>query len=105
MARYGAKMVENEEETQAQNKVAFGLITLLFIYSIGFFFLWALFMYTPVGALVSGFSVYLFAVYHNRMIDGKVDFLFILMLPNLLTSYGFPRTDVYERFVTPFQKK
>lgn len=71
MARYGAKMVENEEETQAQNKVAFGLITLFIIYSITFFFLWALFMYTPVGALVSAVSVYLFAVYHNQMIDGK----------------------------------
>jgi membrane protein insertase Oxa1/YidC/SpoIIIJ len=71
MARYGAKLAEDEEETQAQNKVAFGLIALFFVYSIAFFSLWALFMYSPMGALVSSVTVYLFAIYHNRMIDGK----------------------------------
>lgn len=71
MARYGAKLVENEEETQAQNKVAFGLIALIFTYSIAFFFLWGLFLYTPIGALGAGVTVYLFAMYHNQMIDGK----------------------------------
>ncbi|KXN90629.1 Glycerol-3-phosphate O-acyltransferase 2 [Leucoagaricus sp. SymC.cos] len=73
MARYGAKLVEEEEETQAQNKVAFGLIALAFVYSIAFFFLWALLMYTPVGALVSGVTVYLFAKYHNQMIDDNYE--------------------------------
>lgn len=71
MARYGAKLVENEEETQAQNKVAFGLIALVFTYSTAFFFLWALLMYSPVGALISAATIYLFAIYHNQMIDGK----------------------------------
>jgi glycerol-3-phosphate O-acyltransferase/dihydroxyacetone phosphate acyltransferase len=70
MGKIGAKLVEEEEETQAQNKVAFGLISLLFIYTSGFFFLWALFWYTPLGALLSGFLVYLFAAYHTQMIDG-----------------------------------
>ncbi|KAJ3570953.1 hypothetical protein NP233_g4059 [Leucocoprinus birnbaumii] len=73
MARYGAKLVEHEEETQAQNKVAFGLIALIFTYSVAFFFLWALFMYSPVGALASGVTVYLFAMYHNRMIDDNYE--------------------------------
>jgi hypothetical protein len=71
LARYGANLVENEEETQAQNKVAFGSIGLIFTYTLAFFFLWALFLYTHTGALVAGAIVYLFAKYHNRMIDGK----------------------------------
>ncbi|KAF9452363.1 glycerol-3-phosphate-acyltransferase [Macrolepiota fuliginosa MF-IS2] len=73
MARYGAKLVENEEETQAQNKVAFGLIAVLFVYSTAFFFLWALLMYTPIGAVVSAVTVYLFAVYHNQVIDDNYE--------------------------------
>ena len=82
MGRIGAKLVESEEETQAQNKLAFGLISLLLIYPALFFFLWALFWYTGLGALLSAFMVYLFAVYHNKIIDGK----FYLFLRCLLTE-------------------
>ena len=71
MGRLGAKLVEHEEETQAQNKVAFGLLSLLLVYPATFFFLWALLWYTPIGAVVAAVSVYLFAVHHNRMIDSK----------------------------------
>ena len=71
MGRLGAKLVEDEEETQAQNKVAFGLLSLLLIYPAIFFFLWALFSYTGLGALLAAALVYLFAVYHIRMIDGE----------------------------------
>ena len=71
MGRYGAKLVEDEEETQAQNKVAFGLITLLLIYPASFYFLWAIFKYTAVGAVVAFLSIYFFAGYHTRMIDGE----------------------------------
>lgn len=71
MGRVGAKLVEDEEETQAQNKVAFGLLSLLLIYPTIFFFLWALFSYTGLGALLAAAMVYLFAVYHTRTIDGK----------------------------------
>ena len=76
MGRFGAKLVEDEEETQAQNKVAFGLISLLLIYSASFFFLWALFWYTPTGALLSAFLVYLFTVYHIKMIDSEFIYLY-----------------------------
>ena len=72
MGRIGAKLVESEEETQAQNKLAFGLISLFLIYPALFFFLWALFWYTGLGALLSASMVYLFAVYHNKIIDGKL---------------------------------
>lgn len=76
MGRFGAKLVEDEEETQAQNKVAFGLISLFLIYSASFFFLWALFWYTPTGALLSAFLVYLFAVYHVKMIDSELVYFY-----------------------------
>ena len=72
MGRIGAKLVEREEETQAQNKLAFGLISLLLIYPALFFFLWALFWYTSLGALISASMVYLFAVYHIKIVDGKL---------------------------------
>ncbi|KAH9485367.1 Glycerol-3-phosphate O-acyltransferase 2 [Psilocybe cubensis] len=61
MGRIGAKLVENEEETQAQNKVAFGLLSSLLIYPAAFFFLWAMFWYTSLGALLAATLVYLFA--------------------------------------------
>uniref|UniRef100_A0A8H7Y8D0 Phospholipid/glycerol acyltransferase domain-containing protein n=1 Tax=Psilocybe cubensis TaxID=181762 RepID=A0A8H7Y8D0_PSICU len=73
MGRIGAKLVENEEETQAQNKVAFGLLSSLLIYPAAFFFLWAMFWYTSLGALLAATLVYLFAVYHIRMIDGNYE--------------------------------
>ncbi|KAF8161060.1 hypothetical protein B0H34DRAFT_699266 [Crassisporium funariophilum] len=73
MGRIGAKLVEHEEETQAQNKLAFGLISLLLIYPAFFVFLWALFSYTRLGAFLAAFMVYLFAVYHIKMIDGNYE--------------------------------
>ncbi|KAF5385969.1 hypothetical protein D9615_002530 [Tricholomella constricta] len=73
MGRLGAKLVKDEEETQAQNKVVFGLLSLLLIYPAAFFFLWALLWYTPIGALLAAATVYLFANYHNRMIDDNYE--------------------------------
>jgi len=101
MGRLGAKLVEDEEETQAQNKVAFGLLSLLLVYPATFFFLWALLWYTPIGAVVAAISVYLFAVHHNRMIDSKLSHLHILsQLSNLVVFAGN-----YERFVAHLLKK
>ncbi|KAJ3810864.1 glycerol-3-phosphate-acyltransferase [Lentinula lateritia] len=73
MGRFGAHLVEDEEETQAQNKVAFGLFSLFLIYPAAFFFLWALFWYTPVGAIIAATTVYMFAIYHNRTITGNYE--------------------------------
>lgn len=84
MGRIGARLVEHEEETQAQNKVAFGLLSLLLIYPATFFFLWAMFLYTRLGALLAATLVYLFAVYHIKMIDGK-----FTILPELLMLIPF----------------
>jgi glycerol-3-phosphate O-acyltransferase / dihydroxyacetone phosphate acyltransferase len=74
MGRLGARLVEDEEETQAQNKVVFGLLSLLLIYPATFFFLWALFWYTPIGALLAAAIVYLFAIYHIKTVDGEILF-------------------------------
>jgi len=75
MGRVGARLVESEEETQAQNKVAFGLLSLLLVYPATFFFLWALFWYSSFGAVSAAGIVYLFAVYHVRVIDRKLPFI------------------------------
>ncbi|KAI0332305.1 glycerol-3-phosphate-acyltransferase [Cubamyces sp. BRFM 1775] len=73
MGRVGARLVEDEEETQAQNKVVFGLLLLLMIYPAAFFFVWAFLRYSPVGALVAVAFVFLFAMYHNRLIDDNYE--------------------------------
>lgn len=72
MGRLGASLVEDEEETQAQNKVAFGFLSSLLIYPATFFFLWALLYYTSLGAVLAALIVYLFASYHNKVIDGEL---------------------------------
>lgn len=75
-SRWAAKLVEDEEETQAQNKIVLGLLSLVLIYPTAFFFLWALFLYTPLGAIVAATTVWLFAVYHVKIIDGE-EFMYL----------------------------
>lgn len=71
MARVGARLVEDEEETQAQNKVIFGLLLLAMMYPAAFFFIWALFWYTPFGAVLSGALVSLTAIYHTKLVNSE----------------------------------
>ncbi|KAI0821676.1 glycerol-3-phosphate-acyltransferase [Trametes gibbosa] len=73
MGRVGARLVEDEEETQAQNKVVFGLLLLLMIYPAAFFVVWAFLRYTPVGAVVAVGFVALFASYHNKLINDNYE--------------------------------
>ncbi|OBZ70864.1 Glycerol-3-phosphate O-acyltransferase 2 [Grifola frondosa] len=73
MGRLGAHLVEDEEETQAQNKVVFGLLLVLLIYPVVFFFIWAFLWYTPVGALIAAAFVFLSAMYHNRLINDNYE--------------------------------
>jgi hypothetical protein len=63
--------VEHEEETQAQNKAVFGLLSCMMIYPTAFWALWAMFWYTGTGALVAAFIVWAFAYYHTRLINGE----------------------------------
>lgn len=69
-ARVGARLAKDEEETQAQNKVVFGLLLLLLIYQTTFFFCWAVLRYTPLGALASLALVVLVHSYHTKLING-----------------------------------
>ncbi|EIW63578.1 glycerol-3-phosphate-acyltransferase [Trametes versicolor FP-101664 SS1] len=73
MGRVGAGLVEDEEETQAQNKVVFGLLLLFMIYPAAFFAVWAFLQYTPVGAVVAVGFVFLFALYHNKLINDNYE--------------------------------
>ncbi|KAI0769443.1 glycerol-3-phosphate-acyltransferase [Trametes elegans] len=73
MARIGARLAEDEEETQAQNKVVFGLLLLFTIYLAAFFFVWAFLRYTPIGAVVAVAFVFLFAIYHNKLINDNYE--------------------------------
>lgn len=82
-ARFGARLAQDEEETQAQNKVVFGLLLLLLIYPATFFFIWAFLWYTPFGALVALLLVTLFANYHNKLINGEL-MLSYMHTPHLL---------------------
>ena len=70
-ARVGARLAHDEEETQAQNKVVFGLLLLLLIYPATFFFFWAFLRYTPLGALASLALVVLIHSYHTKLINGE----------------------------------
>ncbi len=67
----GAKLVIDEEETQAQNKILFGLFLLMLIYPTGFLVMWAFLWFTPIGAILSATILWLFAVYHNKLISGE----------------------------------
>lgn len=71
MARLGARLAIDEEETQAQNKVLFGMFLLMLIYPTAFLVMWAFLWFTPIGAILSATFVWLFAVYHNKLINGK----------------------------------
>ncbi|KAH9932642.1 glycerol-3-phosphate-acyltransferase [Fomitopsis serialis] len=72
-ARVGARLAKDEEETQAQNKVVFGLLLLMLIYPAAFFFIWAFLWYTPLGALASGTLVVLVASYHNKLVNNNYE--------------------------------
>ncbi|KZT04264.1 glycerol-3-phosphate-acyltransferase [Laetiporus sulphureus 93-53] len=72
-ARFGARLAEDEEETQAQNKVVFGLLLLLLIYPAVFFFVWAFLRYTTFGAVIAAAMVVLFAMYHTKLVNANYE--------------------------------
>ncbi|KAF8507482.1 glycerol-3-phosphate-acyltransferase [Hysterangium stoloniferum] len=73
IARVGAKLVEDQEETQAQNKVVFALLLLSVVYPAVFFFLWKFFWMTPTGAVIALMTSYAFIVYHVKIIDSNYE--------------------------------
>ncbi|KAH8077503.1 glycerol-3-phosphate-acyltransferase [Cristinia sonorae] len=74
VGKMAAKLVEDEEETQAQNKAVFGLFFVaVLVYPALFFFLWSCLRYTSTGALVAVGFLSLLAVYHNRLINDNYE--------------------------------
>lgn len=86
MSRVGARLVQDEEETQAQNKIIFALLLLLAIYPAMFLFLWALFWLTPIGAVIALAMSYAFVVYHVKIVDDNYEQCVLVLIP-LGTSY------------------
>ena len=84
-----ARLAIDEEETQAQNKVLFGMFLLMLIYPTAFVVMWAFLWFTPVGAILSATLLWLFASYHNKLINGEQSQLQCAVLANmgLLDNY------------------
>ncbi|KAI0028599.1 hypothetical protein K488DRAFT_89590 [Vararia minispora EC-137] len=68
IGKLGARLAEDEEETQAQNKVVLGLLFLMLCYPAAFFMLWALLWYSRVGAIASFTLVTMIAIYHTQAV-------------------------------------
>lgn len=65
----GARLVEDELETQAQMKIAFGLILSFLTVPVLFFTFWALFRQVPLGAAIAAGAVFVVGRYHAALID------------------------------------
>lgn len=78
----------------------FGLLFTLLMYPASFFFLWALFMYTPIGAILAFGTVYYLAVYHNKMINGKPHSIFTAHAVSNISS----SLDYYEKYGIIFHR-
>lgn len=91
---WGASLVEDEEETQAQNKVVFALLLLVLVYGSMGVFVWAVLGYAPVGALLATAFVTLFARYHNSMINCEYP-----CIRDLIKYAHQPLLDNYEQYV------
>jgi hypothetical protein len=73
MARLGADIVREELETQAQMKIAFGVLFSFFIYPLLFFLSWLVLGFTLIGAAMAATGVYAFATYHTSLVDANYD--------------------------------
>jgi glycerol-3-phosphate O-acyltransferase / dihydroxyacetone phosphate acyltransferase len=70
LASYASNI--DEQESFAQNKIVVGLVVLaLVVYPTLFLLVWALFLLSPVGAVVAATFVWLLAVYHTRSVDAN----------------------------------
>ncbi|KAJ7213017.1 hypothetical protein GGX14DRAFT_446036 [Mycena pura] len=104
MGRLGARLAEDEEETQAQNKLVFGMLSMVLMYPAAFFFLWALFMYTRVGAVMAATTLWLFARYHDTMINANYEHAkrLIATWRVLVGVWGPKRWDLSLAALTPY---
>nr|GAT57513.1 predicted protein [Mycena chlorophos] len=104
MGRVGARLVKDEEETQAQNKLVFGMISMFLTYPTAFFFLWSLFLYTRVGAVMAAATLWLFARYHDTMINANYESAKRLLATwrVLIALWGPKRWDLTLPALTPY---
>jgi glycerol-3-phosphate O-acyltransferase/dihydroxyacetone phosphate acyltransferase len=73
MGILGARLAEDEMETQAQMKIALGLVLSFLTYPVLFFSLWAVFRQIPLGAAIAAGAVWLLQRYHSVLIDENYD--------------------------------
>jgi glycerol-3-phosphate O-acyltransferase/dihydroxyacetone phosphate acyltransferase len=65
----GARLVEDEMETQAQMKIALGLVLSFLTYPVLFFTFWAIFRQVPLGFAIAAGAVFAMGRYHSALID------------------------------------
>jgi glycerol-3-phosphate O-acyltransferase/dihydroxyacetone phosphate acyltransferase len=70
---FGARLAEDEMETQAQMKIALGLVLSFLMYPVLFFSLWAVFRQVPLGAAIAAGVIWLLGRYHSALIDQNYD--------------------------------
>ncbi|ODN73335.1 hypothetical protein L202_07874 [Cryptococcus amylolentus CBS 6039] len=69
----GARLAEDELETQAQTKITFGLILSFLTYPVLFFSLYAVLKQWTFGAVIAAVSVWMLGRYHSTLIDENYD--------------------------------
>ncbi|KAG9086983.1 hypothetical protein FRC07_012939, partial [Ceratobasidium sp. 392] len=107
LARILARMVDEEEETQAQMKMVAGILALAIMsYPIMFLFLWAFLWLTPTGALIAAGFVWMLAVYHVSIIDDNYEHAkrFMAAWRVLIGVWGPKRWDLSLAAVEPWTK-
>ncbi|QRV79144.1 acyltransferase [Ceratobasidium sp. AG-Ba] len=107
LARVLARMVEEEEETQAQMKMVAGILGLaMMAYPIMFLFLWAFLWLTPTGALVAAGFVWMLAIYHVSIIDDNYEHVkrFVAAWRVLIGVWGPRRWELSRAAVEPWTK-
>ncbi|CAE6366655.1 unnamed protein product [Rhizoctonia solani] len=107
LCRMLARMVEEEEETQAQMKIFGGILAMVIMtYPVIFMFLWAFLWSTPIGALLAAGIVWLIAIYHVSMIDDNYEHAkqFMAAWRVLIGVWGPTRWDLSGTAVEPWTK-
>ncbi|CAG8518482.1 5396_t:CDS:10 [Ambispora gerdemannii] len=70
------------EENKAQNKIILGLAWLVLAYLFLFFVIWIAMLFTPLGLILAGGFVFIFAWYHIALVDSHYD-----TFKDVLSSY------------------
>ena len=73
MGMLGSHLAEDELETQAQMKIALGLVLSLLMYPVLFFILWAVFRQSPLGAAIAAGSLWVLRRYHLTLVDDNYE--------------------------------